>query len=335
MSWFKAAAAAAVGLMALAGTASAKDTMRLEWVIQGQFAGPLVALEKGYYKAAGVDLDLVPAGPDIRPAVTVAQGTDTFGIGHPNQVIAARANGAPLVTVVQFGHRSADTYIARKETGITSIKDMKGHSVGLWFGGDEHEFLAMLHAAGIDQSDVRIVNQGFDIISWLHKDYEVMQVTRYNELQQVYAEGIKKEDLVFLEPGDSGVALVNTGIFTTEKEIKDHPKIVQGVVDATMRGWQEALADPEAAAKIVLKYNPELKLDLQIKQIKAMGDIFCSGVTLEGKFGESVLSEWETAQKVLLGAKLIDQGIDLEKAFTNQFWDKAPAAYKTISCPKA
>ncbi|MFO1057773.1 MAG: ABC transporter substrate-binding protein [Dongiaceae bacterium] len=335
MSWFKAAAAAAIGVLALAGTASAEDTMRLEWVIQGQFAGPLMALEKGYYKAAGVDLELLPAGPDIRPAVTVAQGTDTFGIGHPNQVIAARANGAPLVTVVQFGHTSADTYIARKETGIKSIKDMKGHSVGLWFGGDEHEFLAMLNNAGIDQGDVHLVNQGFDIIAWMNKDYEVMQVTRYNELQQVYAQGIKKEDLVFLEPSDSGVALVNTGIFTTEKEIKDHPEKVQAVVDATMRGWQEALADPEAAAKIVLKYNPELKLDLQVKMIQAMGDIFCTGVTLDGKFGMSVLSEWETAQKVLLGAKLIDQGIDLEKAFTNQFWDKAPAAYKTIACPKS
>lgn len=335
MSWFKAAAAAAIGVLALAGTASAADTMRLEWVIQGQFAGPLMALEKGYYKAAGVDLELLPAGPDIRPAVTVAQGTDTFGIGHPNQVIAARANGAPLVTVVQFGHTSADTYIARKETGIKSIKDMKGHSVGLWFGGDEHEFLAMLNNAGIEQGDVHLVNQGFDIIAWMNKDYEVMQVTRYNELQQVYAQGIKKEDLVFLEPSDSGVALVNTGIFTTEKEIKDHPEKVQAVVDATMRGWQEALADPEAAAKIVLKYNPELKLDLQVKMIQAMGDIFCTGVTLDGKFGMSVLSEWETAQKVLLGAKLIDQGIDLEKAFTNQFWDKAPAAYKTIACPKS
>jgi NitT/TauT family transport system substrate-binding protein len=335
MSWFKAAAAAAVGILALAGSASAKDTMRLEWVIQGQFAGPLIAIEKGYYKAAGIDLELLPAGPDIKPAVTVAQGTDTFGIGHPNQVIAARANGAPLVTVVQFGHKSASTYIARKETGIKSIKDMKGHSVGLWFGGDEHEFLAMLNAAGISQDDVRIVNQGFDIIAWLHKDYEVMQVTRYNELQQVYDQGIKKEDLVFLEPSDSGVEMVNTGIFTTEQEIKDHPDKVQAVVDATMRGWQEALADPEAAAKIVLKYNPELKLDLQIRQIKAMGDMFCAGPTLEGKFGQSVLAEWQTAQNVLLGAKLIDKGIDLDKGFTNQFWDKAPAAYKTISCPKS
>lgn len=318
--------------LTLASAAYAKDTMRLEWVYQGQFAGPLLALEKGYYKEAGVDMDLLPAGPDLKPAVTVAQGTDNFGIGHPNQVISARANGAPLVMVAQFGHRSASVYIAKKSTGITSIKDMKGHSVGLWFGGDEHEFLAMLKTAGVNQEDVKIVNQGFDIIAWLNGDYEVMQATIYNELQQVYRQGIKKDDLVFLDPSESGVAMVNTGIFTTEDMISKHPETVQGVVDATMRGWKEALENPEAAAEIVVKYNPELKKDEQVAQIKAMGELFCSGATLEDKFGESVPGEWETVQKVLLDAKLIDGPIDFSKGYTNAFWEKAPAADKTIRC---
>lgn len=323
---------ACLSVAALTVNVAAKETMRLEWVIQGQFAGPLLAFDKGYYKEAGVDMELLPAGPDLKPAITVAQGTDSFGIGHPNQVISARANGAPLVTVAQFGHRSASVYVARKKTGITSIKDMKGHSVGLWFGGDEHEFLAMLRAAGISQDDVRIVNQGFDIIAWLNGDYEVMQATIYNELQQVYAQGIKKEDLVFLDPTDSGVAMVNTGIFTTEAVIKERPEAVQAVVNATLRGWQEALANPQAAAEIVVRYNSELKVEDQVKQIKAMGELFCSGVTLDGKFGQSVLGEWETVQKILLDAKLIDQAVDLNQGFTNSFWDKAPAEYKKINC---
>ena len=325
---------ACLSLVTLTTSVLAGETMRLEWVIQGQFAGPLVAMEKGYYKDAGVEMELLPAGPDLKPAVTVAQGTDSFGIGHPNQVIAARANGAPLVMISQFGHRSASVYVARKAAGIKSIKDMKGHSVGLWFGGDEHEFLAMLKAAEINQDDVKIINQGFDIIAWLNGDYEVMQATIYNELQQVYRQGIKKEDLVFLDPSESGVAMVNTGIFTTEAVINERPKVVQAVVDATMRGWRDALADPKAAAEIVVKHNSELKVDEQVKQIEAMGELFCSGVTLEGKFGQSVMAEWETVQKVLLGAKLIEAPIDLSKGFTNAFWDKAPAEYKSINCPK-
>jgi NitT/TauT family transport system substrate-binding protein len=324
---------AGVALVA-AGSASAKDTLRLEWVMQGQFAGPILAMDKGYYKAAGVDLELVPAGPDIKPAVTVAQGADTFGIGHPHQVIAARAYGAPLVTVSQYGHKSATTYIARKDSGIKSINDMKGHSVGLWFGGDEHEFLAMLAKAGIPQSDVKIISQGFDIIGWLNKDYEVMQVTRYNELQLVYSQGYKPEDLVFLEPSEQGVALANTGLFTAEKTIAERPEIVQAVVDATLKGWKEALADPQAAAEIVVKYNSELKVPDQVAQIKAMGDMFCAGPTLEGKFGMSDPKDWETSQAVLVGAKLIEAPIELSKGYTNAFWEKAPPDVKSINCPK-
>ncbi|WP_334175186.1 ABC transporter substrate-binding protein [Pseudoxanthobacter sp.] len=324
----------------LAGTALAAaslspvaaETLRLEWIMQGQFAGPIVALEKGYYKDAGVNLELLPAGPDIKPSVTVATGADTFGIGHPNQIISARANGAPLVMIAQFGQKSATTYIARKEAGIHTIKDMPGHSVGLWFGGDEQEFLAMLSRAGIDQSKVTIVSQGYDIISWLNKDYEVMQVTLYNELPQVYRQGFKKDDLVFLNPAPEE-SIVSGGLFTTEAEIKNNPKAVQAVVDATLRGWKEAIADPKAAAEIVLKYNSELKLNEQIDQIKAMGELFCAGPTLKGEFGKSELKNYEIAEKILLDAKLIDKKIDLEKAFTNTFWDKAPAADKTIDCP--
>lgn len=314
------------------GPVQAAETMRLEWIIQGQFAGPVVAFDKGYYKAEGIDLELVPAGPDLKPAVTVAQGSDTFGIGHPNQVIAVRSNGVPLVMVLQFGQKSATTYVARKETGIKRVEDMSGHSVGLWFGGDEHEFQAMLGAAGVDQGDVQIISQGFDIVAWLNKEYEVMQVTLFNELLQVYDAGYKKADLVFLDPADYGVALVSGGIFANEETVKEKPEVVQAMVNATMRGWKEAIEDPEAAAKIVLKYNSELELKHQVNQIKAMGDLICGGPTLNGKFGFSDKGAWETSQKVLLGAKLIDGPVDLAPAYTNAFWEKAPAEYKAVAC---
>jgi NitT/TauT family transport system substrate-binding protein len=322
----------AAGVLLAATTARAADTVRLEWVMQGQFAGFIVAHDKGYYKEAGIELELLPAGPDLKPAVTVAQGTDTFGVGHPNQVIAARANDVPLVMILQHGQLSATTYISRKEAGIEKVQDMPGHSVGLWFGGDEHEFLAMLKAAGVDQSDVTIVPQGFDIVQWLQGEYEVMEVTRYNELLQVYDQGIGPDQLNFLDPEDYGVALVSGGVFATEQTITEHPEAVQAFVDASLRGWQEAYADPEAAAEIVLKYNSELELQHQINQIKAMRDLSCAGPTLEGKFGFSPREGWETSEKVMLEAGLLEGPIDLDKAYTNAFWEKAPEAYKQVAC---
>lgn len=323
---------AAMLFVTTSGVAMA-ESIRLEWVMQGQFAGPIVALDKGFYKEAGVEkFELQPAGPDLKPTIMVATGVDTFGVGHPNQVIAARSNGVPLVMVSQWGQKSATSYIARKDSGITSVGDMAGHSVGLWFGGDEHEFIAMLKKAGVDQSEVSIISQGYDIISWLNGDYEVMQVARYNELLLVYQNGFKPEDLVFLDPAESGAEFISGGLFTTEAAIAEHPETVQAVVNASLRGWKEAFADPEAAADIVVKYNSELDRDFQVQQIIQMRELACAGPSLEGKFGETTLASWELAQEILLGAELIDEPIDLATGYTNVFVDAAPADYRTILC---
>ena len=308
------------------------ESMRLEWVMQGQFAGPIMALENGWYDEAGIEMELRPAGPDIKPAVMVATEVDTFGIGHPNQIIAARANGVPLVMVSQWGQKPASTYIVRKDAGIDGVADMAGHSVGLWFGGDEHEFLAMLNNAGVAQSDVDVISQGYDIIGWLNGDYEVMQVTRYNELQLVYDNGFAPEDLTFFEPGDYDAALISGGLFTTEEEIAENPESVQAAVNASLRGWQAAFADPQAAAEVMVKYNSELDADFQARQIAAMKDIACAGPTLDGAFGTTDPADYETAQTILLGAKLIDSEIELGEAFTNQFVEAAPAEYRVIDC---
>ena len=114
--------------------------------------------------------------------------------------------------------------------------------------------------------------------------------------------------------------------------IEEKPEIVQAVVDATLRGWQWALENPEEAAALVVARNSELDVESQVVQIRAMGDMFCDGPTLEGKFGMSEMADFEVSQTVLLEAGLIDAPIDLSEAFTNAFWEKAPEAYKTLPC---
>src|SRR5262245_27470353 len=83
-------------------TKAEEVNLRLQWTPYSQFAGFILALQNGYYKDEGVDVKLLAGGPDLKPHVTVANGTDQFGVGVPNQVITARANGVPLVVVAQF-----------------------------------------------------------------------------------------------------------------------------------------------------------------------------------------------------------------------------------------
>lgn len=332
------AAVVAVAALAPAG-ASSQDTIRLEWTYQGQFAGELVALDRGYYKAAGADVKLMTAGNDIKPAIMVAQGTDTFGIGSPNQVIMARSFGAPLVMVTQYGQKSGQVYLARKDAGIERLADVKGKNVGSWFGGDEAEFLAMLHAVGLKPSDVHLIPQpGNGTPMLVSKQLDVIEAAVYApaDYRQLYAT-IGRKNITFITPETYHSAIINTGLFTTEKTIAQRPALVQAVVNATLRGWQEALRDPVAAAKIIVKYDSELGVADQVEETVAMGAMFCAGPTLHGRFGESTPEAWATVQRILLsfGADSPDglhQPIDLSHAYTNAFWAKAPAAYKTIRC---
>jgi NitT/TauT family transport system substrate-binding protein len=319
--------------------ASSQDTIRLEYTYQGQFAGEIVAYDKGWYKAAGADVKLMTAGNDIKPAIMVAQGTDTFGIGSPNQVIMARSFGAPLVMVTQYGQKSGQIYMARKDAGIRRLEDVRGKNVGSWFGGDEAEFLAMLHAAGMKPSDAHLIPQpGNGTPMLIAKQIDVMETASYapDDYKALYAT-LGRANITFIFPETYHTAIINTGLFTTERTIAQRPQLVQAVVNATLRGWQEALRDPRAAAKIILKYDHELNLTDQTDETIAMGTMFCAGPTLHGRFGESTPAAWETVQRILLSygndsPDGLHHPIDLNAAYTNVFWAKAPAAYKTIAC---
>jgi NitT/TauT family transport system substrate-binding protein len=334
------ALAGALAAVAPAGAAP-HDTIRLEYTYQGQFAGEIVALDKGYYKAAGADVKLMTAGNDIKPAIMVAQGTDTFGIGSPNQVIMARSFGAPLVMVTQYGQKSGQVYMARTDAGIHRLEDVRGKNVGSWFGGDEAEFLAMLHSVGMKPSDVHLIPQpGNGTPMLVSKQLDVIEAAVYApaDYKQLF-EALGRQNITFIMPATYHTAIINTGLFTTEKTIAERPQLVQAVVDATLRGWQEALRDPVAAAKIIKKYDSETNVADQALETAAMGDMFCAGPTLQGRFGESTPASWATVQRILLsfGADSPDglhQPIDLGKAYTNAFWARAPAAYKTISCQR-
>ncbi len=320
----------------LAAPVQAEDTevsIRLEWVIQTQFAGFIVAEELGYYAEEGLDVTIRPASPDLKAAVTVVQGTDTFGVGHPHQVIAARSNDAPLVTVLQHGQKTANVYVSRKELGIETPQDVPGHSVGLWFGGDEFEFMSLLSKEGVDTSDIQFIAQGFSIAPWMQGDYDVMMVTRYNELLQVYDQGLTADKLNIIDANEYGTGLLSAGgLFTSERMIEDHPEVVQGFVNASMRGWQWALANIEEASEIVVGLNSELTLGHQVAQLEAMRGLICDGPTLDGKFGMSDMKNWEISQTILLEGEQINRSIDLEKGFTNSFWDNAPEEYKSVDC---
>src|SRR5512141_3478422 len=159
-------AGAVVASQASAARKADKVTLQLKWVTQAQFAGYYAALEKGFYKAAGLDVTLKQGGPDIIPEQVVASGQAQFGIDWLPSLLSARDKGTDLVNIAQVFARSGMTQLTWKSSGIDSIAKMKGKKVANWLGGNEFELFAALTKNGMDPSHnkgVTIVQQPFNM----------------------------------------------------------------------------------------------------------------------------------------------------------------------------
>lgn len=302
--------------------------VRLMWIPQTQFAGYIVALENGYYAEEGLDVTLHPAGPDLKPAQTVANNTDHFGVGVPNQIISARANGVPLTAIAQFFQDSPNRYILKSKNAITDLSQIKGKKVGLWLGGDEAEFVAMLKKVGLTLQDVELISQGYTVTPFLQDEYVLSMVTTYGELPLVQAE--LGDSLQILAPGDYGTAILGDMLFAKEDFIKEHPETVKKFLTATIKGWQFAIENPDKTLDIVLAYNPELDRESQRKMLEAAIALLTSGDAKTKGIGFINRTAYVTAADILKGSNQIDKEVDIDKTFDLSIWEAVPDSIKQL-----
>ena len=161
-------------------------TLQLKWVTQSQFAGYYAAKAKGYYKAAGLDVNLKVGGPDVVPEQVVLGGQAQFGVDWLPSLLAHRDTGNDLVNIAQVYTRSGTTEVTFKDSGIDSFKKMKGKKFGVWIFGNEFEQEAALVKNGLDpKKDVTLVKQDFDMVPFLKREVDAASAMTYNELAQV------------------------------------------------------------------------------------------------------------------------------------------------------
>ena len=163
-------------------------TLQLKWVTQAQFAGYYAAKAKGYYTAAGLDVNIKQGGPDITPEQVVASGQAEFGIDWLPSLLSSRDKGSDLVNIAQVYARSGMTQLTWKDSGIDTIAKMRGKKVGNWLFGNEFELFAALVKAGMDPTKnkgVTIVQQPFDMNLFLQRKIDSASAMTYNELAQV------------------------------------------------------------------------------------------------------------------------------------------------------
>ncbi|MBY5973265.1 ABC transporter substrate-binding protein [Pseudooceanicola marinus] len=273
--------AGAVALTATAAGAQAADevTLQLKWVTQAQFAGYYVAESKGFYDEADLDVTIKAGGPDIAPEQVIAAGGADVITTWMAAGLAARERGVPLVNIAQPFKTGGLQVNCLKAAGIESTDDFPGHTMGVWFYGNEYPFYAWMAKLGIetdgaDENGVTVIKQAFSADPLINGQADCISTMTYNEYGQILDAGITEEELVTFNYLEEGVGMLEDGLYVLEEDLEDpafKDKMVRFVA-ASMEGWKYAEANPDEAAEIVLEYDETGAQTLEHQQYM-MGEV--------------------------------------------------------------
>ncbi|KQU91918.1 nitrate ABC transporter substrate-binding protein [Ensifer sp. Root31] len=319
-------AAGVFSLAAFHAEAADKVTLQLKWVTQAQFAGYYVAKDKGFYEEEGLDVDIKPGGPDIAPAQVIAGGGADVVVDWMPSALATREKGVPLVNIAQPFKKSGMMLTCLKESGVTSPDKFKGHTLGVWFFGNEYPFLSWMSHLKIPTDGgpegVTVLKQGFNVDPLIQKQAACISTMTYNEYWQVIDAGIKPDDLVTFQYEDQGVATLEDGLYVLEDKLKDaafKEKIVK-FVRASMKGWKYAEQNPDEAADIVLE-NDSTGAQTEKHQKRMMGEVAKLTAGSNGALDEADYKR--TVQSLLSGGSDPVISKEPEGAWTHEITDAA------------
>ena len=265
------------------GTKATKVTLQLKWVAQAQFAGYYAAKAKGFYKQAGLDVNLKLGGPDISPEQVVLGGQAEFGIDWLPSLLAQRDTGNNLVNIAQVYARSGTTEVTWKTSGINTFQKMRGKKFGVWILGNEFEQEAALVKYGLDpHKDVTLVKQNFDVVPFLKHQIDATSAMTYNELAQILEAKNPKtgklyqlSDLNVFKMAKLGTGMYQDGIFVKGDWIKDKGNQATAVkfLQASFKGWAYCRDHYTECVGFVLAAGTALPRGHQTWQMNEVNDL--------------------------------------------------------------
>jgi NitT/TauT family transport system substrate-binding protein len=310
--------AGAMSLAAAQAMAADKVVLQLSGVAQGQFAGYFVAKEQGFYEEEGLDVEIKNGGPDIAPEQVIAGGGADVIVTWMAAGLAARDKGVKLVNIAQPYAKSGLQLICPKDGPVQTEADFKGHTLGVWFFGNEYPFYAWMNKLGLPTEGgpdgVTVLKQSFDVQPLIQKQADCISVMTYNEYWQAIDAGFKPEDLVVFNYTELGNDLLEDGLYVIEDNLQDpafEDKMVR-FVRASMKGWKYAVDNPEEAAEAVMEAGGQDENHQQ----RMVGEV--AKLIGDGKLDPVV---YERTAKALLDQKIITR--EPEGAFTTAITDKA------------
>jgi class 3 adenylate cyclase/ABC-type nitrate/sulfonate/bicarbonate transport system substrate-binding protein len=257
MAWQKAAAvvcciACAVSLAISPARALDQVSLQLKWKHQFQFAGYYAAVEKGFYRDGGLEVDLREGGPGLDAGAEVAKGAANFGVCTTSVLVntAMRANNVVLGVIFQH---SAAIILVPHRAGIHAVSELKGHR--LMDAPSSDDIAAMLKREGVDYADLPRVTHAGDPRDLLSGKADAMVAYSTNEPYLFEEYGTPYQ---FFSPRAYGFDFYGDNLCTSKQQVAEHPERVRAFRAASLKGWAYALAHKEEIVDLMRrKYSTQ------------------------------------------------------------------------------
>jgi NitT/TauT family transport system substrate-binding protein len=265
---------AAIGMVLTAGAARAADKVSviMDAGFNGRHAYYFVAIDKGYYEAAGLDVQVVRGQGSVDAIKQVAAGNAQFGFADAGSVVLARANDdVPVKLVAVVYARPPHAIYALKGNGIATPKDLEGRRIANPAGGAIPKmFPAYAKAAGIDAAQVTWIVAPSESLPSLLTLGRIDAVGQFTVGEPLLRKQAAPKELVGLTYADAGLDFYSNGLIAAESTIQNHPDLVRRFAAATLRGLKDAIADPQEAARMLNRHHREVEVDIAAGEVEML-----------------------------------------------------------------
>ena len=311
--------------LAFAGQAFAQEkfTFALNWFAVGDHAAYWVALDKGYYKAKGLDVTLENSKGSGDSMAKVDTGRADAGLADVAAIIPFLARGGTIKTVGMVFDKTPLNIFSLKSKPLTKPKDLETATLGSPPGDAQRQvFPAFAKLTGIDASKIQWINiePAAKIAAVAEKRMD--GVGDYTTGLPLYEKAAGKGNVVMMKWADFGFDLYAMSIMASAKTMKERPKALKDFIEASYMGWRDVMADPDAALAIQKKHVPELDVPV-IKENMAMGlDLMKTDQFRTGGIGSIDDKRYCASVDLMNTYMSMPKKVECKDAYTKEFFTK-------------
>ncbi len=294
-------------------------TFRMNWKFSGPHAVYLLGKELGFYADEGIDLQVLEGNGSVTTGQLVGNKSEDFGLADATALIPIMAQGLPIVAVGMVTPTSALAVVARKDSGITTMKDLEGRKLAVTAGDALTQiFPAVVAVNELDESTIDLI-----YVDAAAKIPTVLEGKTDALLGAAGDQSVIMEDrgfeVVTLKFADYGVNILNLGIFVHRDTVEDDPDLIRRFLRATKRS-HEALAENYDQAMQLLV---DLKKELSVEVAKQQGDAYYARMESTNCDAAEILyncpSDWQMTVDIMTAYRDLEGGIEAAEFYTNEF----------------